>query len=62
MRKFYTKVKSDNEVLEKENNALRSQVGIGNDKSTKIAVGMSDEEVRAIKEKFEKEAFQSRKI
>lgn len=59
LKAAYKRLQADFGNLEKENTALRSQAGIGNDKTAKIAVGVSEEELRSIKEKYEKEAFQS---
>lgn len=52
------KMREKLEGLEKENQLLRSKVGIA-DGSEKLNLGMSDEDMRGLKEKFEKEAYKS---
>lgn len=60
LKTAYKKLRDDFEKLEKENEALRSQAGISD--KEKISIGISEEELRSIKEKYEKEAFQSKQI
>lgn len=55
------KMREKLEGLEKENQLLRSKVGIA-DGSEKLNLGMSDEDMRGLKEKFEKEAYKSNLI
>lgn len=60
LKTAYKRLRDDFEKLEKENEALRSQAGISD--KEKISIGISEEELRSIKEKYEKEAFQSKQI
>lgn len=57
LKTAYKKLREDYEKLEKENEALRQQTGIGS--KGKVSVGVSEEELSSLKEKYEKEAFQS---
>jgi hypothetical protein len=58
LKTAYKSLQDKKDELEKENLSLRAKAGVGSS-GVKFSMGISDDEVKAIKEKYEKEAYQS---
>lgn len=59
LKTAYKSLQDKKDELEKENSSLRAKAGVGSS-GIKFSMGISDDEVKAIKEKYEKEAYQSK--
>lgn len=62
LKNAYKSLQDKKHELEQENSALRTKAGVASGANFKYSAGMSEDEIRSIKEKYEKEAYQSRKI